>query len=447
MSQAGVSVDAQVTRTGAEAVAEVDGVDRRLERALQRLQVLEVLVEETERALDRARRERRESVRILEHVMATMDSAVFVTDTSGAIVTTSGCAERMLGYSAGEMQALRITDLLGDELGCVVRPGEEHREVELRRADGTTVPALVATSVMQSETGAVEGSVVVATDLSERKRLEHELRQAQRLESVGQLAAGVAHEINTPIQFIGDSVHFIGDVVTDLLELVDGYAELRAAIAGLPDLAERCDALADLEAGMDLEFAREEAPAAIDRTIQGVRRVSAIVAALKQFAHPGQGDLRAVDLNTVVKNTIVVAANEYKYVADVETDLEHDLPPILGDQGDLGQVVLNMVVNASHAIADRGDGTRGTITLRTSSDDQWVELRISDTGCGIPDHVAERIFDPFFTTKEVGRGTGQGLAISRTIVVERHNGRLEFETEPGVGTTFIISLRRLDASA
>jgi len=418
-------------------------LERRLARTLRRVEVLETMIEEKTRSLYLAQEQLRESNRFLQNVMRTMDSAVFVTDTTSAIVAVGGSAERMLGYSEAELTTLTVADLIG-EMGRSEGVDGAQREILLRRADGTTVPALLAASAMTGESGAVEGVVLVATDLTDQKRLETELRQAQRLESVGQLAAGVAHEINTPIQFIGDSVHFVGDVVADLMALLDGYAELRTAAAAVPELAGRCADLTATERDVDLDFAREEVPAAIDRTIQGVRRVSAIVAALKQFAHPGQGVLAAVDLNRVVENTIVVAANEYKYVADVVTEFG-EVPPVLGDQGDLGQVILNMVVNAAHAIADR-DAGRGTITLRTTTDDRWVVLRISDTGCGIDPEIADRIFDPFFATKEVGRGTGQGLAISRTIVVDRHGGRLDVESEPGVGTTFIIHLRRLDAT-
>jgi signal transduction histidine kinase len=257
------------------------------------------------------------------------------------------------------------------------------------------------------------------------------------MEGIGQLAAGVAHEINTPVQFIGDSTRFLGDVLGDLMGLLEEYQQLRSECAGDPRFATRCQELLELEDDVDLELMRAEAPAAVTRTIGGVERVSRIVAALKQFAHPSAGTVSPIDLNQIIETTLVVARNEYRYVADVTTELG-DIRPVIGDAGDLSQVVLNLVVNAAHAIADRGDGQQGAIRIRTSESDQGVELSISDTGTGIPDAIIERVFDPFFTTKEVGRGTGQGLAIVRSIVVERHHGSVDIATEPGVGTTFTI---------
>jgi signal transduction histidine kinase len=276
---------------------------------------------------------------------------------------------------------------------------------------------------------------------AERGRLEAELRLGQKLEAVGQLAAGIAHEINTPIQFVGDTVCVLEQAFGDLLTLQEVQDELaRAAAAGAipPGLLER---LAQARVDADLEYLRERVPGAFDRAADGIDRVATIVGAMREFAHPATAEQVPVDLNRTLRNTLIVAANEYKYVADLQTDLE-ELPPVVCNAGDVSQAFLNLIVNAAHAIADRvGDsGERGEIRVQTRLDDDGVVVSIGDTGCGIPAEIAGRVFDPFFTTKVVGRGTGQGLAIARVLVVEHHAGTIEFDTEPGRGTTFRVRL-------
>ena len=278
-------------------------------------------------------------------------------------------------------------------------------------------------------------------EMEDRQRIEMELRHSQKLEAVGQLAAGIAHEINTPIQFIGDSVHFLGDSFRDLIQLIGRYESFidRAGNgpAGRADLDEALAAAAEA----DIEYLRENVPRAIERTLEGTDRVAGIVRAMKEFAHPSHKEKALSDINRMIESTLTVARGEYKYVADIELALG-DVPQIPCHAGDLNQVLLNLVVNAAHAIADANQGTdrRGTIRVETRGDGDAVVIAISDSGCGIPEAVRGRIFEPFFTTKEVGRGTGQGLPIARSIIVERHGGSLTFETELGRGTTFFVRL-------
>ena len=277
-------------------------------------------------------------------------------------------------------------------------------------------------------------------EATEREQVEVELRHAQKLESVGRLAAGVAHEINTPIQFIGDSAHFLQEAWQDLTKLHD---TVRLIVAELP-VEQRDPALARLAAAeqtLDYEYLREEGPRAFARTFDGVQRVASIVRAMKEFAHPEGREKTLADLNRAIESTVTVAKNELKYVADVELDLG-ELPPVLCHLGDLNQVFLNLLVNAAHAIEDvvGKSGQKGTIRVCTRRDEGHVTVTISDTGTGIPEHARAKVFDPFFTTKEVGRGPGQGLAIARSVVVEKHGGALTFDTEPGRGTTFYVRI-------
>ena len=278
-------------------------------------------------------------------------------------------------------------------------------------------------------------------DVTDQRRLENELAQAQKLESVGRLAAGVAHEINTPVQFVSDSVSFVREAMEDLSGIVDKYRELRSATEQGTDTKAAAKAAEEAEDDADLDYILENAPVALDRARDGLGRVAAIVRSMKEFAHPDRKEMAQVDINQAIRSTLVIASNEYKYVAEVETELG-ELPQVNCFAGEINQVVLNLIVNAAHAIGDvvKGTADKGLIRVCTRVLGEQIEISIADSGKGIPVEVRSRIFDPFFTTKEVGKGTGQGLAIARTVIVDKHGGTLHFETEVGKGTTFFIRL-------
>jgi PAS domain S-box-containing protein len=276
---------------------------------------------------------------------------------------------------------------------------------------------------------------------SERQRLEAELRLAQKLEAVGELAAGIAHEINTPIQYVSDSLRFLNDAFLDSMNVLDCYEALRAGLeAGepAPDLLSR---VSDAEEQADLSYLRERLPGAFQRARDGIERVATIVRAMRRFSHPSSDGMSAADLNEALNNTLVVATNVYKYIADVELDLGA-LPPVICDVGEINQVFLNLIVNAAHAIEAvvGASGERGTIAISSRVEHDEAVIAIRDTGCGIPEEIASRVFDPFFTTKDVGRGSGQGLALARAIVVDRHGGAISFDSARGAGATFTLRL-------
>lgn len=288
----------------------------------------------------------------------------------------------------------------------------------------------------------VEYILGIATDLTERKYLEQQLRQAQKLESIGQLAAGIAHEINTPTQYVGDNVRFLTQGFADY-SLVIEKARVLARIAS--DSEFRCEELTALNSSIvdtDIEFLDAEIPRALAQALDGVERISKIVRSIKDFAHPGSNDFKATDLNKALESAITVASNEWKYVANVAKDYDPDLPLVSCLASEMNQVFLNIIVNAAHAIADlrSDDGEKGTISISTRHQDGKVAVTIADTGTGMDENVLKRIFDPFFTTKEVGRGTGQGLAISHRVVVEKHSGTIDVESSVGEGTRFVITL-------
>jgi PAS domain S-box-containing protein len=284
--------------------------------------------------------------------------------------------------------------------------------------------------------------VCIVRDVTDRRGLEDRLLQSQKLGAIGQLAAGVAHEINTPMQFIGDNLHFAKTGIADLFTLLDMLRSTVDAATQEPPSAARLSELAQAEVDLDFEYTREALPTAIDRSLGGVERVTKIVRAMKAFAHPDTDRLTPTDLKGLIESTVMVATNEWKYVADVELELDQGLPPVPCLGGELNQVVLNLIVNASHAIADVvGDsGNKGKISISTGRDATHAVIRVKDSGTGIPEHARAKVFEPFFTTKEVGKGTGQGLAMAYNCVVKRHRGTIDFETELGQGTTFVIRL-------
>ncbi|OHB81362.1 MAG: hypothetical protein A2V98_02115 [Planctomycetes bacterium RBG_16_64_12] len=280
-------------------------------------------------------------------------------------------------------------------------------------------------------------------ELIQRERMEMELAQAQKLEAIGQLAAGIAHEINTPSQYIADNTRFLKEAFDGFNKLLGTFGRLLEASK---NMAVTDDLLREVEAAVrraDVDYLIEEIPKAIQQSLEGMDRVVTIVRAMREFSHPGSEQKQATDLNRAIQNTLTVSRNEWKYVADVVTDFDPNLPLVWCLPSDFNRVILNLVVNAAQAIADVvGDSSqrKGTITVRTDSEGDWAKIRIEDTGTGIPEEIRSKVFDHFFTTKDVGKGTGQGLTIAQSIVVEKHGGTITFETEVGKGTAFLIRL-------
>jgi len=284
--------------------------------------------------------------------------------------------------------------------------------------------------------------VCIVRDVTDQRGLEDRLLQSQKLGAIGQLAAGVAHEINTPMQFIGDNLHFAKAGIADLFTLLDMLRRTVDDATQAPPSEARLSELQQAELDLDFAYTREALPTAIERSLTGVERVTKIVRAMKAFAHPDSDRLTPTDLKGLIESTVMVATNEWKYVADVDLQLDQELPPVPCLGGELNQVVLNLIVNASHAIADVvGDsGDKGKISISTGCDSTHAVIRVQDSGTGIPEHARAKVFEPFFTTKEVGKGTGQGLAMAYNCVVKRHRGTIDFETVLGQGTTFVIRL-------
>jgi len=388
-----------------------------------------------------------------ENLLASISAVLIGVDTENRVTQWNSDAERAFGIEARNAIGVPFNECsipwewprVLRHMEAVKRFGKTMRIEDFRyiRSDGQERFLTLTVNPITDDQGECSGLVVLGTDSTERKLLESQLAQAQKLESIGFLAAGIAHEINTPTQYVDSNIYFLKtafDGIRTHLERCSGILSKAGQEAKHRDLIEK---LKSSERESDLEYLCREVPGAIADALEGLRRVSTIVGAMKEFSHPGKQDKTPTDINKVIESIVTVTRNEWKYVADIVKELDPALPlvPCLPD--DLGQAVLNMIINAAHAIEEVvGDGSngKGTITISTRKKKGCVEIRIQDTGSGIPEEYQSKVFDPFFTTKEVGRGTGQGLAIVHDVVVHKHGGAIRFDTELGRGTTFTVQI-------
>jgi len=381
-------------------------------------------------------------------IAQTASDGIVTADETGRIQFANDAAAAIFGFSDGELLWRDFESLAPGYLECFARSGgsanspEAPIELVGKHKTGREMPLEISLSEC------VQGPqnhrlTLVVRDVTERKRTERQVAQSQRLESIGQLAAGIAHEINTPIQYVGDNIHFLSDSFKGLSALLAAYRELECPAKNAPEEPGLRDRTARLAEEVDIEYLQAEIPKAIQQSLDGVRRVAEIVGAMKELSHPGTTAKCAVDLNHLIGNTILVSKHAWKLVAEVTTDFDSELPTLQCIAGDLSQVILNLIVNAADAIADvvkdKG-GIKGRVIISTRRCGDWAEIRVSDNGPGIPESIQPRIFDPFFTTKDVGKGTGQGLAIAHAIITQKHEGTIHLETQKDVGATFVIRL-------
>jgi len=313
-------------------------------------------------------------------------------------------------------------------------------EYRILRPDGSTRSIRARTFPVHNAEGKFCRVVGIAEDITEQRRLEEQLQEVQKMEAIGHLAAGIAHEINTPTQFVNDNLAFLRESWHSANQLLALYRDVITDVAQ-PHLSQQLRKTIDeAERNADLEFIATEIPRTIEQALDGTERVTKIVGAMKEFSHPSS-EKSATDLNRAIETTITVARSEWKYVADIETHFDSGLPAVPCYIGEINQVILNLIVNAAHAIKTKmTDGEKGLITICTCVRDGFAEVTLADTGTGIPDAIRSKIFDPFFTTKELGKGAGQGLALAHRVIVKKHGGKIWFETEVGKGTTFFIHL-------
>ena len=385
-------------------------------------------------------------------IMNNMSEGVYSTDEQGRLTSLNPAAARMLGWAEADVLGEPAHDLLhGRRPDGTPYPADQCPMADARlRGEVVTVADEVLTCkdgallpVSYSATPLRVGSTVTGvitvfhdtTDTRRQRQREVEVRHDQKLESLGRLSAGLAHEINTPIQFVGDNTRFLASAYQDMLKLLLVYRHCMTS--GHLPWQERQRLSDEAEEVADIEYLAAEVPVAVEQSLEGIDRVASLVRAMKSFSYKESNDKAYADLNEAIRTTVTVARNEVKYVADVELDLA-DLPEVLCHVGDLNQVFLNLLVNAADAMEDKGD--RGKITVRTRVEGPYAVLTFADNGEGIPQEIQQTIFEPFFTTKEVGKGTGQGLALARATVCDKHDGTIELNSKVGEGTEFVLRL-------
>ncbi len=386
-------------------------------------------------------------------ILSALPSVLIIVNADRVIMEWTGGAEHVFGVTANDAVGNRIEQValgvnwneIDPALDACLLKGQTMRldDCRFRRLNGSEGILGITCAPIPMADSQKWGALIVGADITERRALEGQLAHSQKLEGIGQLAAGIAHEINTPSQYIGDNVRFVQQGLKDICSVVSAVRKF----VELPDEhALHSPELSQVQVAMreaDIDFLLEEIPLAIEQTLEGISHVNRIVSAMKDFSHPGSDKKVSSQVNRLLDSTITVTRNEWKYVAEMVTTFDPDLPAILCFPGDLNQVFLNVIINAAHAIADANktlQQEKGTIQISTHQTDVSVLVKVRDSGTGIPLQARPHVFDPFYTTKEVGRGTGQGLSIAHNIVKARHGGDIWFETECGVGTTFIIEL-------
>lgn len=393
------------------------------------------------------RRRAEEELRLTQFAIEHASDAIFRLNEDSRILYVNGAACRSAERSREELLALSIPDIAPlfpkatwmEFWKEIKNLGSMTIETVQETRQGRVFPVEVRANYLELDGQEYVFSFV--RDTTERNDLESQLRQAQKLEGIGQLAAGIAHEINTPIQFVTDNLTFLRDSWKATCELLERYRATIRNAAQAPLAAEVVAELGEADRKCDLDFIVAEVPRAIEQSLDGTSRVAKIVRAMKEFSHPDSDDKTAADLNRTIDSTITVGRNEWKYIAEIVTDFDETLPPVVCYPSDINQVILNLLVNAAHAIKENlAEGEMGRITVRTRRCGEFAEISVADTGTGIPEAIRARIFDPFFTTKQVGKGTGQGLSLAHTLVVKKHLGKIWFETEMGRGTTFFVEL-------
>lgn len=379
---------------------------------------------------------------------------VIITDLRANITYVNPAFEEMTGYkreevvgknprilNSGEQDAAFYEDLWETVTSGNVWSG---RSLNLKK-NGQRYTQEFSIGPIRDDQGSIIGYVGVARDISDQLIIEAQLRQSQKLESIGELAAGIAHEINTPTQYVSSNIQFLKDSFVTYEKMLDHCRKLIEKVLTMEDGAS-CALLHDFAENLldekELQYLKEDIPQALSESESGLKRVAEIVRSVKQLAHPGEMNKSYHRLNEIAKDAVTVSANEWKYVAEISAEYDEDLPAVYCLKGEVGQVVLNLIINGAHAIEKKKETSeeQGVISIKTYQSGNMAVLEVSDTGTGIPQDVIDKIFDPFFTTKEVGKGTGQGLAIAHNVVVNMHGGNIDVLTEPGEGTTFVVRL-------
>lgn len=359
-------------------------------------------------------------------------------------------AEKAIGYKLMDLNINWEIDKILNVLDNCKKDSKHLSDITFIDKDGN-VRILAITIYPIIKNANLQGYLILGKDITEKKIIESQLVHSQKLEAIGGLAAGIAHEINTPVQYVYGNITYLKDILLNILALMEKYKIAISQISNNKDLIDNdlIKEILEKEQDIDIKFLQEDIPNALDESIQGLEQVIQIVKSMRDFSHPGKREKKLFDVNKAIEDTITISRNVWKYHSEIKLELAQDLPPVYGYGDEINQVLLNIIVNAAHAITQKVEESsseeKGIITIRTLQKQDLVEIQIQDTGTGIPEQIRDKIFDPFFTTKEVGKGTGQGLYLAYNII-KKHNGRIFFESQVGKGTTFYIQIPVAESS-
>ena len=385
-----------------------------------------------------------------EKNQAILDNAaegIVTFDSEGKIATFNPAAEKIFGLTSNLAVEKRFDSLfqdfeVGETFDIEEHLDQDNLELKATHAEGQTL--ILSVGLSRAETDKTMSFIAVIHDRTKKCALESQLAVAQKMESVGQLAAGIAHEINTPIQYVGDNARFLREAFDDITALLEVYEKLLRSVEQQEEDHQKIITQIQQSAEeIDFEFLAEEIPKAAEQALAGTGRVAKIVKAMKEFSHPGTEKPVAVDINQVLETALTVSRNEYKYLAELKTDFARELPDVSCFIGDLNQAFLNLIVNAAHAIEERGEGDddyQGILSVSTRRRGENVQVVFRDNGCGMSEETKLKVFEPFFTTKPVGQGTGQGMALTHKFVVENHGGKVLIDSVLGEGTEITLEI-------
>ncbi|MGV7928489.1 MAG: ATP-binding protein [Spirochaetota bacterium] len=403
-------------------------------------------LEESEKNFKTANRE-------MHNLLSSIDSILIGVSTRDEVTHWNAVAERVFGITAVEAIGGRISTLaigwewddIFEGISICIHKNDTVvlRDVPFTNLEGGNGFLGITINPIRDDLGILNGFLIYGRDITKRRMMELQLLQDQKLKAIGELASGIAHEINTPTQYVINNLDFLKQSFVGLMEICLRYNSICGKVGSACEYKSEMEEIDNRKRELDFEFLLEEIPRAVDQSLDGLARVSKIIRSMKSFSHPDNDNKVLADINKIIADTLTISKNEWKYVADVETELDEDIQEVFCFPAEISQVLLNLIVNAAHAIkevVDTGGIEKGRITVSSFRENGTVAIKISDNGIGIEEDVKQRIFDPFFTTKDVGLGTGQGLAISRSIVVDKHGGSINFQSTRGAGSTFIIRL-------
>ena len=397
---------------------------------------------------------------ILDISLASIGEAIITINQTGEIMLFNLAAQNITGFSHGEAVGKKISEVLrifDEKTNSILQDPvnhllalEEDQQIDLlykhptlltKKQNKVLISGKISPILVDSQKNS--GYVLIFDDVTEKERKAAQSLLSSKMESIGQLAAGIAHEINTPIQYLGDNINYLNRSFKILQELDELQRSVIDHEQNGTSREKEILEIQKIRVNKRVDNLFNEIPHAIEESLEGIERVRKIVLAIREFSHPSQKEMAFADINKAIRTTITISRNEWKYCADLETELEEDLPMVWCRIDELNQVLLNMIVNAVHAIQEKqkiSGSEKGKIIIKSWHSGKMASISISDTGCGIKEDIVNRIFDPFFTTKDVGKGTGQGLYLAHNIIVNNHHGTILVNTAMNVGTTFTLEL-------